>query len=199
VEYNLLPNLLAAFRRRYPSVLLTLREAMSDQQLNDLESGILDVGLMTGPVDRPSIMCHSVWREPIIVALPARHVLARSTAIPVRRLADEPLIMFPRPIAPVLYDDVLQFCRRAGFSLNIVQEAAQSQTIISLVSAGIGLAILPASIRGLRRAGVSYRPFREHCPSVETVIAYKRDRPSLVVENFIELATTYRGRLGSSA
>jgi DNA-binding transcriptional LysR family regulator len=199
VEYNLLPNLLAAFRRRYPSVLLTLREAMSDQQLNELESGILDVGLMTGPVDRPSIMCHSVWRERIIVALPARHVLARSTAIPVRRLADEPFIMFPRPIAPVLYDDVLQFCRRAGFSLNIVQEAAQSQTIISLVSAGIGLAILPASIRGLRRAGVSYRPFREHCPSVETVIAYKRDRPSLVVENFIELATTYRGRLGSSA
>jgi len=194
VEYNLLPSLLAAFRRRYPSVLLTLREAMSDQQLNELESGILDVGLMTGPMDRPSIACQPVWRERMILAIPARHDLARSPSVSVRRLAEEPFIMFPRAIAPVLYDEVLQFCRRAGFSLKIVQEAAQSQTIISLVSAGIGLAILPASIRGLRRAGVAYRPIRERGPAVETVVAYKQDRPSRLVENFVQLAITCRGR-----
>jgi len=199
VEYNLLPSLLAAFRRRYPSVLLTLREAMSDQQLNELESGILDVGLMTGAMDRPSIACHPVWQERVILAIPARHDLARSSSVSVRRLANEPFIMFPRSIAPVLYDEVLQFCRRAGFSLKIVQEAAQSQTIISLVSAGIGLAILPASIRGLRRAGVTYRSIRERAPSVDTVIAHRKDRPSLVVENFIELARIYRGRHGSNA
>jgi DNA-binding transcriptional LysR family regulator len=192
VEYNLLPSLLAAFRRRYPGVRLTLREAMSDQQLDELEAGTLDVGLMAGPVDRPAIAAHPVWRERVVVALPARHQLARSTSISMRRLAEEPFIMFPRPIAPVLYDEVLQFCRRAGFSLNIVQEAAQSQTIISLVSAGIGLAILPASIRGLRRAGVTYRPIRERGPSVETVVAYRKDRPSRGMENFVQLAMTYR-------
>src|SRR5262249_56053255 len=71
VEYNFLPSLLAAFRRRYPSVLLTLREAMSDQQLNELESGILDVGLMTAPVDRPSIASHPVLRDRVIVPIPA--------------------------------------------------------------------------------------------------------------------------------
>ena len=194
VEYNLLPSLLAAFRRRYPSVLLTLREAMSDQQLNELESGVLDIGLMTAPVDRPSIASHPVWRERVIVAIPGRHRLARSPSVSVRSLIDEPFIMFPRSIAPALYDEVLQFCRRAGFSLNIVQEAAQSQTIISLVSAGIGLAILPASIRGLRRAGVAYRPIGGRAPSVETVVAYKNDRPSLVVENFVRLAMTRRRR-----
>ena len=194
VEYNLLPSLLAAFRRRYPGVLLTLREAMSDQQLNELESGILDVGLMTAPVDRSSIASHPVWRERVIVAMPARHRLARSPSVSVRSLVDEPFIMFPRLIAPALYDEVLQFCRRAGFSLNIVQEAAQSQTIISLVSAGIGLAILPGSIRGLRRAGVAYRPIGGRAPSVETVVAYKNDRPSPAVENFVRLAMTCHGR-----
>jgi DNA-binding transcriptional LysR family regulator len=192
VAYNFLPNLLAAFRRRYPSVLLTLREEMSDQQLNELESGILDVGLMAAPVDRSFITSHTVWRERVIVALPARHHLARSTSVSVRSLAGEPFIMFPRSIAPALYDEVLQFCRRAGLSLDIVQEAAQSQTIISLVSAGIGLAILPESIRGLRRAGVAYRPMRERAPMVETVVAYKNDRPSREVENFVRLATTSR-------
>jgi DNA-binding transcriptional LysR family regulator len=96
----------------------------------------------------------------------------------------------------------MQFCRRGGFSLQIVQEAAQSQTIISLVSAGIGLAILPQSIQGLRRAGVTYRPFREKSPSVETVIAYKKDRSSLPLENFVQLATAYQQygtRLGRKA
>src|SRR5205807_1610295 len=81
VEYNLLPSLLAAFRRRYPGVLLTLHEAMSDRQLDELESGILDVGLMTAPVDRPSIARHTIWREQVIVALPTRHRLARSTHV----------------------------------------------------------------------------------------------------------------------
>jgi DNA-binding transcriptional LysR family regulator len=194
VEYNVLPGLVGEFRRRYPDVLLTLRETMSDQQLAELDSEMLDIGLLTAPVHRPSIEWRTIWRERVVLAIPARHDFARSTSIPVRRLANERFIMFPRSIAPVLYDDVMQFCRRGGFSLRIVQEAAQSQTIISLVSAGIGLAVLPESIQGLRRAGVAYRPFREKSPSVETVIAYKKDRPSLAVENFVRLATARRCR-----
>jgi DNA-binding transcriptional LysR family regulator len=191
VEYNVLPNLLGEFRRRYPDVLLTLRERMSDQQLAELDSEMLDVGLLTAPVDRYSIEWRTIWRERVVVAIPARHDLARSNSIPLRRLANEQFIMFPRSCAPVLFDDIIQFCRRGGFSLKIVQEAAQSQTIISLVSAGIGLAIIPESIQGLRRAGVTYRPFRERSPSVETLIAYKKDRPSLTVKKFVQLATTY--------
>jgi DNA-binding transcriptional LysR family regulator len=192
VEYNVLPSLLGEFRRRYPDVLLTLRETMSDRQLAELDSETLDVGLLTGPVDRHSIEWRTIWRERTVLAIPARHHLARSTSISLRKLPNEQFIMCPRSCAPVLYDDVMQFCRRGGFSLKIVQEATQSQTVISLVSAGIGLAIVPESIQGLRRAGVTYRPFRERSPSVETVIAYKKDRPSLTVQKFVQLATAYR-------
>jgi DNA-binding transcriptional LysR family regulator len=198
VEYNVLPNLLEEFRRRYPDVVMTLRETMSDQQLIELDSGTLDIGLLSAPVDRPTIESRGIWRERVVLAVPAHHAFARLASIPLRKLANEQFIMFPRSIAPALYDDVLQFCRRGGFSLKIVQEAAQSQTIISLVSAGIGLAILPSSIQGLRRAGVTYRPFREQSPSVETVIAYRKDRSSLAVENFVRLATNYRQHTGSS-
>jgi DNA-binding transcriptional LysR family regulator len=198
VEYNVLPNLLREFGRRYPGILLMLRETMSDQQLAELDSDMLDIGLLTAPVDRPTIEWRAIWRERIVVAVPARHDFARSTSIPLRRLAKEDFIMFPRSIVPALYDDIMRFCRRGGFSLKIVQEAAQSQTIISLVSAGIGLAIVPASIQGLRRPGVTYRPFREPSPSVETVIAYKKDRPSLAIDKFVQLATTYR-HLGREA
>jgi DNA-binding transcriptional LysR family regulator len=193
VEYNVLPALLEEFRRSYPGISLTLREVMTDQQLAELESGTLDVGLLTAPVDRPTLWCHRVWRERMIVAIPAVHKLTRSTApISVRRLASEQFVMFPRSIAPALFDDVIQFCRRGGFSLTITQEVAQSQTIISLVSAGLGLAIVPESMQGLRRAGVTYRSFREESPSMETVVAYKKDRVSPLVENFVNLARKLR-------
>jgi DNA-binding transcriptional LysR family regulator len=193
VEYNVLPALLEEFRRSYPGISLTLREAMTDQQLAELESGTLDVGLLTAPVDRPTLWCHLVWRERMIVAIPVAHELARSTApISVRRLASEQFVMFPRSVAPALYDDVTQFCRSGGFSLTIAQEVAQSQTIISLVSAELGLAIVPESMQGLRRAGVTYRSFKEESPSVETVVAYKRDRISPPVENFVNLARKQR-------
>jgi DNA-binding transcriptional LysR family regulator len=193
VEYNVLPPLLGEFRRSYPGVSLSLREIMTDQQLAELESGTLDVGLLTAPVDRPTLWCHRVWRERMIVAIPAEHALARSTApISVRRLASEQFVMFPRSMAPALYDDVIQFCRRGGFSLTIAQEVAQSHTIISLVSAGLGLAFVPESMQGLRRAGVTYRSFREEGPSMETVVAYKKDRISPLVENFVNLARKLR-------
>jgi DNA-binding transcriptional LysR family regulator len=193
VEYNVLPPLLGEFRRSYPGISLSLREVMTDQQLAELESGTLDVGLLTAPVDRPTLWCHRVWRERMIVAIPAVHALARSTApISVRRLASEQFVMFPRSIAPALYDDVIQFCRRGGFSLTIAQEVARSHTIISLVSAGLGLAIVPESMQGLRRAGVTYRSFREEGPAMETVVAYKKDRISPLVENFVNLARRLR-------
>ena len=78
--------------------------------------------------------------------------------------------------------------------MTIAQEAVQSQTIISLVSAGLGLAILPESIRVLRREGVVYRSFRELSPVVETVVAYKKDRAPLPVENFVRLAARRQRR-----
>ena len=194
-EYSILPELLGEYRRRYPGIALTLRVVMSEQQLAELESGVLDVGLLSSPIERATLEHHLVWRERLVLAIPAAHKLARSPSpISIRRVAGEQFVMFPRSIAPALHEDILQFCRSGGFSLTIAQEAVQSQTIISLVSAGLGLAILPESIRVLRREGVIYRSFREQSPVVETVVAYKKDRAPLPVENFVRLAARRRRR-----
>ena len=103
-----------------------------------------------------------VQRDRFLVALPARHRLARTSGrtagkLAVRELAGEAFVMVPREIAPGLYDIVSALASRAGFSLNVAQEAIQMQTVVSLVSSGLGVAIVPGSLANLGRRGVVYR------------------------------------------
>jgi DNA-binding transcriptional LysR family regulator len=188
-DYNVLPSVLRDFRRRYPLVNLTLRESTTDAQVRDLVAGRLDVGFLLPPVSEPALESVSILREPLIAALPEKHPLARKAGkLDLEKLRDAPFILFPRPYAPGLYDDVLSCCRAAGFSPRVEQEAIQMQTIVSLVSAELGVALIPASLMNLRRTGVVYKPLRQQSPLTEIHLAWRRgdDLPALRV--FIEVA-----------
>lgn len=188
-DYNVLPVVLREFRRRYPLVNLTLREATTDAQVADLIAGRLDVGFLLPPVAEPALESVPVLREPLIAALPEKHPLARGTGrLALERLRDAPFILFPRPYAPGLYDDIVSCCKAAGFSPRVEQEAIQMQTIVSLVSAELGVALIPASLTHLRRTGVVYKPLKQATPLTEIHLAWRRgdDLPALRV--FVELA-----------
>jgi DNA-binding transcriptional LysR family regulator len=188
VEYSFLPRVLRLYRLRYPKVALQLREAMSDEQIEDLGGGRLDLGLLGGPVRRTDIEYREVSREPVIAAIPSGHLLARGTTpLHVGRLAGEDVIMFTRHIAPDLFDAVTNWCRSAGFTLRIAQETPRSQTIISLVSAGLGIGIVPGPIRGLQRPGVRYRNFSGSPPAAQICVAWPKTRHSPPADNFAAL------------
>jgi len=188
-DYNVLPVVLREFRRKFPLVNLTLREATSDAQIRDLVAGRLDVGFLLPPVAEPALESVSILREPLIAALPAKHPLAKKAGkLALEKLKDEPFILFPRPNAPGLYDDVVSCCKAAGFSPRLEQEAIQMQTIISLVSAELGVALIPASLTNLKRTGVVYKSLRQQSPLTEIHLAWRRgdDLPALRV--FVDLA-----------
>jgi len=188
-DYNVLPVVLREFRQRFPLVNLTLRESTSDAQIRDLLGGRIDVGFVLPPIDEPALQSACIVREPLVAALPERHPLARRTGkLALAKLKDAPFILFPRPMAPGLYDDVVSFCRAAGFSPRVEQEAVQMQTIVSLVSAELGVALIPASLTNLRRTGVTYKALREPSPLTEIHLAWRRgdDLPALRV--FVDLA-----------
>ncbi len=190
-DYNVLPPLLREFRQRAPDVRLTLHESTTDRQLEALVQGRLDVGFVLPPVEDPRIAYRAVHREPLLVALPSRHGLARRRGpVPMDRLADQPFILFPRELAPGLYDDIVSFCRSAGFSPRVEQEAVQMQTILSLVSAEMGVALIPASLVHLGRTGVTCKPLREAAPQTEIGIAWRRDDSLATLHLF--LATAWR-------
>jgi DNA-binding transcriptional LysR family regulator len=98
-----------------------------------------------------------------------------------------PLIIFPREISPALHDAILSCFRAAGVTPVIGQMAIQMQTIVGLVSSGMGLALVPQSVSNLMRPGVEYRAIASPTPLVETGIAWRRDNPSPVLRGFLEL------------
>jgi len=188
-DYNVLPPLLREFRTRAPAVRLTLHESTTDRQLADLVDGRIDVGFVLPPVEDLRLAYRTIHREPLVAALPARHPLARKSGkVRLAALAEAPFILFPRPLAPSLYDAVVSFCRSAGFSPHVEQEAVQMQTIVSLVSAEIGVALIPASLQHLGRTGVTYKALVEASPLTEIGLAWRRDDPLATLKVFLDVA-----------
>ncbi|HEY6822975.1 MAG TPA: LysR family substrate-binding domain-containing protein, partial [Steroidobacteraceae bacterium] len=161
----------------------------SAEQAAALADGELDFGLLLPPVAGAAQLEHVVvQRERFVVALPARHRLARSRRVAMRALAGEPLVMVPKEIAPGLYDIVASLAARAGFSLNVAQEAIQMQTVVSLVSSGLGAAIVPGSVANLGRRGVLYRELSDAHPRLDVWLAWPRATLEPAAQEFVALA-----------
>jgi DNA-binding transcriptional LysR family regulator len=101
-------------------------------------------------------------------------------------LAHEPFILFPRKAGVGLYDLIVGLCRDAGFTPRIEQEAIQMPTIVSLVAAGMGVSLVPASLRQMRRTGVVYRPLSKAGPLMEVGIACRAGASEPAVAAFVE-------------
>lgn len=154
-----LPRWLKGFREQVPDVALSLREATLDVQLQAFEAGEIDAGFVLharGAVP-PGFESLQVADEPLLLALSADSPLAGREQLPLAEVLGLPLVMFPRAIAPSLFDAVVAVYRAQGCEPRIEQEAIQMQTIVNLVSAGIGAAWVPASMQGFQRPGVVYR------------------------------------------
>ena len=186
-DYGVLPGLLKSFKTARPGVTLALREMLSPEQSLALTTGELDFGLLLPPVSGSARLEHIVvQRERFVAALPSRHRLARGPGkLAVAHLAGEPLVMVPRDIAPGLYDIVTGLAARAGISLNVAQEAIQMQTVVSLVSSGLGAAIVPESVANLGRRGVSYRQLTDRHPHLDLWLAWPRGALGAAGRDFV--------------
>lgn len=184
---NALPGVLRTFRDRFPEVDIKLREATPTQVHNDLIEGKIQIGFLRPPINHDALECEIVLSEPLLVALPKGLPLARRKNLALKSLASERFIMSPREASPGFYDQIMSVCREAGFSPVIGQEAVQMQTILGLVAGGMGVALIPASIRSLRSDGVIYRELRDPVPQAEMIVAWRRDNQSPVLRAFLNV------------
>jgi len=155
-----LPEIVRRFRRRFPGVDVRLQEMNPAMQVEALLGDRVDVGFVRGPIHEPARATRTVLEEPLMAALPSGHRLGRHTRLRLAMLAGEPFVLQARSRGPGSHDQILAVCRSAGFSPRVVQEGSYAE-VASLVASGAGVAIVPASLRAIRRAGVLYRPLHE--------------------------------------
>lgn len=185
----ILPSAIRAFRRSYPEVELRLEEANSVRLIESLMEGRVDVAILRPAVgDPPEIHMEPLIEEALVAALPESHSVARGRgSINLSLLRDYPLILTPLSICSSLRDAVLTTCHEAGFDPVIGQPAPQIASILSLVAAEFGFALLPESMRQLKVRGVVYRSLRGQGPRVSLCVARPGKRPSVPALNFAEL------------
>lgn len=177
------PDLLRSYRKRFPSVDLSVEEMTPARQVEWLISGRIDVGFARGPLREPALDVQTWREEPLVVAIPRGHSLARRRRVAMASLSGERFILPARARGPGMHDQVLALCRDTGFSPRVVHEGSQLDAQV-LVAAGLGVAIVPASHQALRRAGVVLRPLVER-PTTQLVAAWRKGDSSPVLAGFV--------------
>ena len=185
-DYNVLPAALQNLRETSPGVAVQLHELTTDAQLRELSLDRLDLGIALGPVNDPTVSFLPLLKERLVLVVPERHPAGRSSrSVNLRGLSTSQFVMVPRGLAPGLHDLTLAFCQSVGFVPNVTQYAKQMQTVISLVSADFGVALVPESLQHLRRTGVRYVRLREPSPLVETGVVTKHSSTNPAVPRFL--------------
>lgn len=158
------PTVIRAFRSDAPSVSLMLDESSTGDLLDGLRDGHIDVAFIRQPQGNTGeIAVVQVLEEPMVLAVPSAHPLALTgragkAAVPMTTIASEKLILYRRRAGQGLYDAIIAACHGAGFSPAIEQEAPRLLTTLSLVAAGLGVSVVPASLMRMQIEGIVYRP-----------------------------------------
>lgn len=181
-----LPTILRRFIDRFPRVDVILTELHREAQREALLRGDIDVGFLTLDSGERQLEGRLVLRDRLQVALPRGHALATRRRIPLRALAEEPWVLFPSDLRTRFAQLVLASCSSAGFTPRVAQEARQLHSLISLVSGGVGVTLLPSVVARTARSGVVFRPLVGAAPQLLMHVAWRSGETSPVLQRFVE-------------
>ena len=183
-----LPSILADFYRAFPEVNIDLVRRNSHEQLDDLASGRLDLGFLTGPVNGKNLEHCPVHRMPFMVVLPSDHHLASLAAIPVHLLSSEHFVLGNGYQWRHLVPQIQALCLNAGFVPKIAREVPNSDSIFGLVAARMGVTIYPDCHLNYDRPGVVIRPMADNNTELVTEMAWSSNSANQAVFRFVERA-----------
>lgn len=191
--YRFLPGLIVASRERLPGVELVLKELVTMEQAEALASGRLDVALLRPSAATADFETRCVVREPLVVALPENHALARGRSPTLQDFDHAPFLTYSPMEARYFHDLVAGTFSRAGVHPDYTQYLTQIHSILALVRAGLGAALIPEAAMSLRFEGVVCRRLHKLRPlrPVELLMAWKRDNENPVLGKFLEKCRDY--------
>lgn len=183
---EILPQIMRGFRQSNPGAEFSVRNILTSDQVRMLDAGTLDIGFLRLPVDRHSgLNVIPVHREPFMLVVPSSHRFAKRKKVMMREVAEEEFLMYERSLAPGFHDLILDIFHRAKIVPKISQTAGEMPTLISLIDAGMGIAILPVSAVKHSAASVIGCRIADRIPLSEIGLAFRNSTKPPVVETFI--------------
>ena len=189
-----LPRLIRGFRKRQPGVNLSLKDIDAMQQPEALIQGKIDIGFTRSipPQFRPLLRSEVLFSEPLVAALPRGHVLSNEQSIQVAQLAADRLVLYSREGAPDLFDAIVTLCKKAKFSPKVADSPNLWQSVLTMVEAGEGVALVPSCVRHLRCNGVTFHALRDRGCMLDLVLAWRNNEADAIRDSFLNLLRSSR-------
>ncbi|WP_247747124.1 LysR family transcriptional regulator [Alkalihalobacillus sp. BA299] len=186
VTYDLLPNIICSYQERHPNVNIVLKQLTLTEQIKALHNKKIHVGILVSPIDSSFLKIEELRKETFVAVLPKTHPLANSRKkIDAENLSKYPFIVTPRKIGPAFYDATISYFHRSGFSPTISQEAHELHTIVSLVSFGMGVALLPSSIiKTINHPGIVFKELKNSF-TIDISCAYHEKAATPQLDSFL--------------
>jgi DNA-binding transcriptional LysR family regulator len=185
---SIVPGLVRTLRRERPGIAVHLTQMDTPVALGALRDGRVDVAIVRSAPEVPGIEVRDLLAEPMVAALADSHPLADRERVDVIDLRDDDFVLWPRSVSESFHDQVIGVCQRAGFSPRVVMEGTDIETQLGLVSAGIGVLLMPAGFMALRRVGVAFARLAPPVPTSMLQLAWLDREPSAAARGFIDLA-----------
>jgi len=181
-------DLIHRFKTRYPAMEIITREENMALLMQDLRDGLLDAAFIRLPCESSKAFnLKVIATERMMVALPAGHAYSHLHTIALSQLVDETLIMFPRDVAPSLYELIASTCLRAGFTTTRFIQAPQITSSLGMVGAGCGIALVPASLCCVNNPGITFCEIENNTLFTDIAFAWRRNNPSRSVMHLLNL------------
>lgn len=186
--YRGLPQVLREFQARHPAVRVSLTEINSGGQLAELMQGGLDVGFVHTS-KMPAELRHALLvSEPFACCLPAAHPLARRRVVALAELRGQPFVLFSRVASPAYHEQILAICADAGFHPEVRHEVRHWLSVVSLVSQGMGVALVPNAMRHAALRGAVFRPLADDVAQSHVYAVWRDGPENAAVRNFLQAA-----------
>ncbi|BCO25750.1 HTH-type transcriptional regulator TfdS [Rhodoferax lithotrophicus] len=191
--FSVIPELLHLFRVTHPGVRVVLHTMSKGEQIEALRQKRITIGFHRMPLLHPDIENSLIINEPLYLALNEEHPLNKQGTISFRELENHPLVLFPTGDRPNFVDKVIELCSGVGFMPDISQVVGDAVTGIALVSAGLGVTIVPKSVTTLRIPKVVYRLFENTFPAyVDLSCVHRKDDSSAILHAFLAVIEDFK-------
>jgi DNA-binding transcriptional LysR family regulator len=190
--YDALPELIRRFRIKAPGVDVALSEMTTLEQAAALKDGRIDVGFGRLRFDDDGIKRFTIRKEKIVVAVPCgNHLVNFAEPLKLRHIVGEPLIIYPKAPRPSYADQVLSFFRDSGLEPKAALEVRELQTALGLVAAGVGICLVPSSVRNLGRADVAYVELDEPKVLSPIIMSHRKNDRSPLLAQLVKLVREF--------